>query len=283
MNPINVDNDFLEALEHHPYYLAEYLIHKQQQSGWSKVAYLKAMERKLNWYKLALRLQRKRLTEENPQVDISETGISLYELTNGKVKEYYTLRKDRTSKYLNFDVLDTFKFFLKKAWTHGEPPPVYSDLQMVSFTVKALEFILDELRIQAEIREPMPFLRGYPKGFKSKTEDGKKVYLLYNYIVTTPTPIFDYYSFEERIRNLVLNSQNPDRLKPMLSPLFDLGKKIVTTWNKYIQPLEDIETAENSVKTHRLVAFDPQSRNFTVNNDMESFYAMGIKPFPIMP
>src|SRR3954469_25604455 len=105
MEPLNVENDFIEALEHSPFHLPEFLLHKQQQSGWSKKVYLGAMREVVVLRRIELDKLKQKAKQENSGFDASQFGQPLEEITGGKVKEYYAFGTHANSTLLNDDVL----------------------------------------------------------------------------------------------------------------------------------------------------------------------------------
>jgi hypothetical protein len=275
MTPIDVEKDFIEAFEYHPLTLPEYLLYKQKRSGYSREIYFRAFQDEIDAHRLRLRLLIEKQRKLEPNIDKDKIGLSIEELTKGKVKEYYGFRINNKINILNKDVLDTLEFRLEEAYDYDKPKSTYSDLQIISFVDKALKYILGEFEVQAGLKPSTPFTRNYPKGYKSKTEDGEPIYLIHNYAVRTPTPLFDYYLFEESLRNLLLQSNHPELLKPMTKHFFALGKKIVSIWNEHLYPLEEYETKKNVMRSTMSISFDTKERSFTtwVDIDKFSFYS----------
>lgn len=279
MIPLNVEQDFFEALQHHPYNLVEFLLYKQKESGWSKDAYLNQMEGLLSREDAKLYLLIRKEKEANPNIDKSQIGQPLEEITNGKVKEYFVLRTHNRTTIFNEDVIDTFKFYLKKAKSFTEKEPIYSDLQILSFAFKALQFIHGQFEIQTGNKKRDSFFAHVPKDYKPISDKGEPVYLIHTFYVSVPTPVFDFFLFADSLRNLILNSAHPEHLHSMTLPIRDFAKKIVTLWNNKLSKIVQMEENEGrrppgKDNVNRIiipVSFDPHTRQFTTYHDLVPF------------
>jgi hypothetical protein len=110
-------------------------------------------------------------------------------------------------------------------------------------------------------------------GLKNYSEGGEKVYLLHNYSLKLPSPILDYYLFEDALRNLLLSTTNPKNLEPITKPLFELGTEMVNLWNNKFHELEtDFDIKKDTVrKQRRFIEFDIETRWFKVWSDTNTF------------
>jgi hypothetical protein len=96
-----------------------------------------------------------------------------------------------------------------------------------------------------------------------------------------PSPAFDYFLFEDALRNVLLNSTNPDNLKQMTKALSELSKEIVHFWNDEFHKLEsDFDVQKQTVKkTRQFIEFDVEKRWFKIWMDVKIFVKYSNKNF----
>lgn len=277
---LGTDETFLAALQYELFTIPEYWIKKQQESGWSRQTYLELLRGQHSHYLMELQRLKEIERKKDPTIESNKIGRSLAELTNGKVTEARTLKGNDTT-ILNNELLESLFICLHKAYEFGKPAPVYTDLQIVSFALKAVFYILSEIKIQAGLMAAGHFSRNPPKDFMPFSKDGEKMYLIHDYSLIQPSPVFDYFLFEDALRSLMLNSINSENLKKITKPLFNMSEEVVKLWNDKVGDLHtDFEVQKSNVKKSRqFIEFDIGKRWFKTWRDTQTFVKMDAKNF----
>jgi len=262
MERLGTDETFLDALQYPLIAIPEYWIQKQKESGWSREIYLGLLKGQHGVHLMDLHLMMNKAKAKDVTMSKDKIGKPLIELTNGKVIRAYTLHNNSTT-ILNSELLETLSFCLQQAYSLGKPLPTYTDLQIISFARQSMYWIKNELKLQSDPSNISSRNIHWPP---NRNADGEKMYLLYNYSLMLPSPAFDYFLFEDALRNVLLNSTNPDNLKQMTKALSELSKEIVNFWNDEFHKLEsDFDVQKQTVtKTRQFIEFDVEKRWFKI-------------------
>ena len=270
MEKLDTERVLFEALQYPLFAIPEFFIKKQIESGWSKSTYLTYLLSQCDSYTIDWTILKNKAIFNNPKIDLEEIGMPLTELTNGLINEARTLGH-KTTSILNRELIDTLYFLIKKAEKIGQPLPVYSNLQIVSFVEKALNFIHYEFEVQCGIVKGMYAPRTYPKNFRNVTEEGEITYLLHSYSIIQPTPVFDLFIFQEALRELELNSRQNNNLKLITKPLYERSNQIVNLWNEKLYDLEESSDKEKIFRNRRFIRFDTDERKFLSQLEIKKF------------
>lgn len=258
----NAKEVLLSVLEIPHYAWPEYFIKKQKESDWSKDVFLKTLEAEYQSYNADYLRERRKALDLNPNINDNEVGKLLEEETNGKIKKVF-LGFGRTTHLINDLLLKKWLHAIKEAYSIDQPNHTYSDLDIIHITERALEFIHNEFEEQAGLKKIELFFRSAPKGYTGKTENGEDLFLLHDYYIQGPEPIFNYYTFKQAIRNLLLNSQRPEQLKIILEPTLKRVRKIIQVWNDHLQELDS--GVGKYIKSRKLIKYDDlQMSDYTI-------------------
>ena len=130
----------LEALNYPWYAKPEFLIKKQQDSGWSKYVFLSSLRDVQTNYEAEFARKLNDERKQNSDIDQCKLGLSLESETKGKIKE---VRVDygKRATTINSDVLQMLTEAIDRAYELDEPKAKYSDFHIITFFETALRFI----------------------------------------------------------------------------------------------------------------------------------------------
>ena len=225
---------FIDALEYPLQAVPEFWANRQRDTGIYKHHFFGFMYKVCSDYLPGMPRVRKDLKNIHP------AEPTLFEITDGRVDAVQTLDGERTQSLTRDLVLD-LQYLITRAAEWYEEKPAYTDLQIVSFAQHAVQFVYKSFQKQGQTKAVMIGVKEYPPDFKGTSKEvlwaDKQVLYRYSFY-QQPDALFSYPQFEESLRKLILNSPNPDGLKRIVKPLYELGARIGDLWNDTVQPLE---------------------------------------------
>ena len=225
---------FIDALEYPLQAIPEFWANRQRETGINKHHFFGFMYKVCSDYLPGMPRVRKDLKNIHP------AEPTLFEITDGRADAVQTLDGERTQSLTRDLVLD-LEYLITRAAEWYDEKTAYTDLQIVSFAQHAVQFVYKSFQKQGQTKAVMIGVKEYPPDFKGTSKEvlwvDKQVLYRYSFY-HQPDALFSYSQFEESLRNLILNSPNPDELKRIMKPLYELGAQIGDLWNDTVQPLE---------------------------------------------
>jgi hypothetical protein len=264
---------FLDAIKYPKFARPEYFIKKQKESGWSKGVYLRALQESyhhcigvLEFYRGVERRKSKRETGgEEPSKD--DFVLSIEKLTEGKQKG------DITERLLK-DLFSAIEF----AYKFEKSTPVFTPFDILAFAERLLLFVRKQFNWQIQKTNRAYYLAEKQRKQGFKIENAPE-YIVYHYHIISEAPIFDFHRYRSEVRNLLLNSRNPQGLKVMLKPIFDLAVSIVDLWSEKLSEIEEPLSDSSPMKgkaifDDSLIEFNEQTLqiSYRVTYSLEDIY-----------
>lgn len=251
MTLLETSKIFFEALDFPPFARPNFYIKKQKESGWAKGVYLTALSEVYHRSLMVLQMRWNSLRSKQPDLDMDDVSIEIRDVDKG---EDATIIKKEQLDSLHLAILASYSF--------DKANSEYSAVEILSFVEYALWFIRQEFKIQAKEIESL--------NFRPRTET------YFNYYLSQDAPFFNFPKFKHAIRELLLNSRNPDNLKVILSKFENAAKEIVKLWNEKVFNLHNIQI-EGESKNSEIVHVEFRAE------ELKHIWWVDIESFKIIP
>ena len=272
---IDAKEILLDSFLYPKYAFPEYLFKRQVQSGWSSNVFFAALREQCDTYLYLLTVEKKSgfrdntiiFSEENePYLD--SLSAPLTELI-GKAGKANELGKFSWIEW----IINGFREGITNAQKLGAKKKKFSSVEIIATIEHSLKFIYNEFNEQKKLK---PFLAEIDNRYHSqkKAGPGNEQYYLYDYGLLKDAPAFDFVTFKNNIRDLLLNSKNPNYLVAILKIIKETANKNVEIWNQDLYHLEKQEREQS--KEENFIKVVREYKEISLNDET---FSIAIHPF----
>ena len=233
LDPKELKLVLLKSLDFPLYARPDYFLKEQETSGWSKLTYLHGLY-EAYWHLLdVFRIYQhtentKTGKETKPQKDksVDPFVLDLARITDGLMQGK-----------LNQEKLTDLEYALDLTRRKDLPERVFSGWEILNLNDRALRFI--EHQFNKQLRNIHPGGMVYlPDQFSDKSTISPAIHTVYHFYIRAEGPFMNYFAYRNELRNLLLNSRHPEKLKHILKAALQLARSIVDLYNDHLYPAE---------------------------------------------